>query len=258
MSDQHILTETADGVCTITFNRPEKKNAFTVKMYEDLVAAMKKAADDNSVRVLLFTGAGNAFTSGNDVLDFVNTPPTGEDSPVFQFLLNVVDYEKPIVCAVNGVAVGIGTTMLMHCDLVYAADTAKFTTPFVPLGLVPEGASSYLLPRFAGQAKTNEMLLLGEPVDANFAQDIGLVARVVPAAELMTLAKNKARRLAELPPGAIRDAKKLIRSHSKEAVKKALYDEAVVFATRLGSAEAMEALTAFVEKRKPDFSKLSS
>ncbi len=255
-SERHVLVEKAGGICTVTFNRPEKKNAFTVQMYEDLVAALDDAGKDDAVRVLLFQANGSAFTAGNDLFDFMQNPPTGEDSAVFRFLLGIVDFEKPMVAAVNGAAVGIGVTMLLHCDLAYAADTAKLTAPFVPLGLVPEGGSSFLLPRMAGFAKANEILLLGEPVDAATACDAGIVTRVVPAGELASFARAKAERLAALPAAALRESKRLLRAPVKEQVKKVLYDEAVMFASRLGSPEAAEAFAAFFEKRKPDFTKL--
>jgi enoyl-CoA hydratase/carnithine racemase len=255
MSENHVLVDKADGLCTITFNRPEKKNAFTVAMYTACVHALADAARDPKVRCVLITGNGTAFTAGNDLMDFMNTPPTGEDSPVFQFLLELIDYTKPVVVAVNGAAVGIGVTMLLHCDLVLAADTAKFTAPFVSLGLVPEGASSWMLPRIAGTAKANEILMLGEPFDAQTAREAGIVTRVVPAAELLDAAKAKCRRLIELPASSLRETKKLVRDATREQVKKALYAEAVVFAQRLGSPEAAEAFQSFFEKRKPDFSR---
>lgn len=254
--DKHIVVEKAAGLCTITLNRPEKKNAFTVAMYEACVHGLADAARDPAIRCVLFAANGSAFTAGNDLMDFMNAPPTGEDSAVFQFLLELIDYEKPVVVAVNGAAVGIGVTMLMHCDLVYAADTAKFTAPFVSLGLVPEAGSSWLLPRMAGAAKANEILLLGEPFDAHTAHHAGLVTRVVPAAEVLATARAKCERLIELPAASLRETKKLIRGAAREHVKKALYAEAVQFASRLGSPEATEAFTAFFEKRKPDFRKL--
>ncbi len=256
MSDQHVLVETNAGVCAIVLNRPEKKNAFTVKMYEACTAALHSAAGDPTVRAVLFTGNGSAFTAGNDLVDFMSNPPTGEDSAVIQFLLTLIDYPKPIVVAIEGNAVGIGVTMLLHCDLVYASETARFTAPFVALGLVPEGASSWLLPMNAGFAKANEALLLGEPFDARTASDLGLVTRVLPPGELLAFAKSKAARLAELPAAALRETKDLIRAPHREHAKKVLADEAVMFAMRLGSPEAAEAFQAFFEKRKPDFTKL--
>ena len=255
MSEQHVLVETSEGVRTITLNRPEKKNAFTVKMYEECVAALQSAATDPAVRAVLFAGNGTSFTAGNDLVDFMSNPPTGEDSAVIQFLLTLIDYEKPIVVAVEGNAVGIGVTMLLHCDLVYASETARFTAPFVALGLVPEGASSWLLPLNGGFAKANEALLLGEPFDAKTASDMGLVTRVVAPGELLAFAKSKAARLAQLPAASIRESKKLMRAPHREHAKKVLMEEAVTFAMRLGSPEAAEAFQAFFEKRKPDFTK---
>lgn len=256
MSD--ILVATEDGVCTITFNRPERKNALTIQMYADTVKAMKAAAEDNKVHVVLFTGVGDSFTSGNDVADFVNAPPTGEESPVFQFLLQLVDFPKPIMVAVNGVAVGIGVTMLLHSDIVYVADTAKLRMPFVPLGLCPEAASSFLLPRMAGHAKASELLLFGEAFDAATAVDVGLAARVVKKDELLAFAKERCRVLArERPLGSLMTSKKLMRAPVAERIKQALYTEAVDFARHIGSDEAREAFTAFFEKRKPDFAQFS-
>lgn len=253
----HVLVETNAGVRTITFNRPEKKNAFTHAMYEACIKALRDAAGDPGVRAVLFAGNGSSFTAGNDLLDFMNNPPTGEESAVIQFLMTLIDYEKPIVVAVEGNAVGIGVTMLLHCDLVYASETARFTAPFVALGLVPEGASSWLLPRIAGHVKAAELLLLGEPVDARTASEIGLVTRVVPPAELLQLARAKAQRLAELPASSIKDSKNLMRASQREKAKQVLREEAVQFAMHLGSPEAMEAFQAFFEKRKPDFSKFT-
>lgn len=254
--EKHVVVEKAAGLCTITLNRPEKKNAFTVAMYEACIEGLTDAARDPAVRCVLFAANGSAFTAGNDLMDFMNAPPTGDESAVFRFLLTLIDYEKPVVVAVHGAAVGIGVTMLLHSDLVYAADTAKFTAPFVPLGLVPEASSSWLLPRMAGHAKANEILLLGEPFDAAFAHDVGLVTRIVPAAELLSTARAKCQRLVDLPAASIRETKKLLRGGNKEQVKKALYEEAARFVTRLDSPEAIEAFTAFFEKRPPDFRKL--
>ncbi len=175
MSD--LLVSTDDGVTTITFNRPARKNALTVQMYEGAVAALSAAAADKDVRVVVITGTGDSFTSGNDVADFMNTPPTGEDSPVFRFLLALHRYEKPVVVAVNGTAVGIGVTMLLHADVVYVADSAKLKMPFTTLGLCAEGASSFLLPRMAGHVRAAELLLFGEAFDAVTAVDVGLASR---------------------------------------------------------------------------------
>jgi enoyl-CoA hydratase/carnithine racemase len=257
MSD--LLTLIDDGVCIITFNRPARKNALTVAMYEAAVAAMKGAEENDDVRAILFTGAGEAFTSGNDVKDFMDTPPTGDDSPVFQFLLTLKGCQKPVFVAVNGAAVGIGVTMLMHADVVYVADTATLKMPFTALGLSAEGASTFLLPRMAGHAKAAELLLFGESFDAETAKDVGLCSRVLPAKELMAFALGRAKFLAnERPATSLLITKRLMKLAGAERTEKALYEEAVEFARLLGSDEAREAFTAFFEKRKPDFMALRS
>jgi enoyl-CoA hydratase/carnithine racemase len=226
MSD--LLVTTEDGVTTITFHRPARKNALTVQMYADAVAALRSAAADPAVRVVLFTGSGDSFTSGNDVADFMNTPPSGEDSPVFQFLLALLRFEKPVVVAVNGTAVGIGVTMLLHADIVYVADSAKLKMPFTTLGLCAEGAASFLLPRMAGHARAAELLLFGEAFDAATAVDVGLAARVVPAGELAAFAKERARILArERPAASLRTTKRLMKEALREPIEKALHTEAV-------------------------------
>ncbi len=250
-----VLVTSADGLCTITFNRPQKKNAFTVQMYQLCCDALAAAEADPKVRCVLFTGAGAAFTSGNDLFDFMNNPPTGDDSPVFRFLLALVDAKKPIVTAINGLAIGIGVTMNLHADIAVCSDAAKLTMPFVSLGLVPEGGSSFLLPRIAGHARAAEALLLAEPLDAATAFGIGLVTRVVPHADLMRVALEKCRRIIELPAAAVRASKELLKGPLRERTRKVLYEEAVQFAGRLGSPEAAEAFAAFFEKRKPDFTK---
>jgi enoyl-CoA hydratase/carnithine racemase len=251
-----VSVSKADGVCTITFTRPEKKNAFTHAMYTRCTEALKDADADKSVRCVMFTSTGTAFTAGNDLFDFMNNPPAGFESPVLQFLYALHATEKPIVVAVQGVAVGIGVTMLLGCDLVYASAQATFKLPFVSLGLVPEGASSMLLPRMAGHAQAAEALLLGESFDAATAHQLGLVTRVVPAEELESFARAQAHKLVALPAASVRATKRLLRAQTQEAIKKVITDEAMVFAERLGSPEAGEAFAAFFEKRKPDFSKL--
>lgn len=253
-----VLVTTEKGLCTITFNRPERKNALTVQMYKDVVAALQAAAADPKVHVVLFTGNGDSFTSGNDVADFMNAPPTGQDSPVFQFLLMLMEFAKPIVVAVNGNAVGVGVTMLLHSDIVYIADTAKLRMPFVTLGLCPEASSSYLLPRMAGHARASELLLFGEAFDAATAVDVGLGAKVLPKDELLAFAKERCRILAEERPlTSLVTSKRLMKTREMEQVKAALYAEAIDFAALLGSDEAREAFTAFFEKRKPDFLKFA-
>jgi enoyl-CoA hydratase/carnithine racemase len=253
MSEQHILSSLENGILTITMNRPQRKNALTPAMYSELVETLRGAEADPAVRVIVVTGAGDAFTSGNDLGDFMNTPPAGPDSPVFQLLLTLVDLEKPLVAAVNGVAVGIGVTMLLHCDLVYAADTARFQLPFVNLGLVPEGGSSTLLPAIMGHARAAELLMLGERFTAQEADRIGLTTRIYPAAELAERVKAHATVLASKPTQSIKHAKALLRGPGREAMRETLAREANIFLDRLTSPAAAEAFTAFFEKRPPNF-----
>jgi enoyl-CoA hydratase/carnithine racemase len=224
-----------------------------VAMYQAMVDALARAEDDPEVRVIVFAGAGGAFTSGNDLMDFMQQPPTGEDSPVFRFLLAIAEGKKPTMAAVRGPAIGIGSTMLLHTDLVYAADDARFRLPFVDLGLVPEGASSFLLPRLAGYPRAADLLLFGEMFDAATARDAGLVAEVLPSAALDERVAARARTLADKPLGALIDAKRLLRASTRDAVRDAMRREGEIFMGRLTSPEAMEAMSAFFEKRKPDF-----
>ncbi|MEW5852894.1 MAG: enoyl-CoA hydratase [Myxococcota bacterium] len=252
-----ITTRQDGGVLTITFNRPDKKNALTVAMYQLAVRAIREANNDKSVRALVLTGAGGSFTAGNDLADFMNVPPAGLDSPVIQFLLSLVELEKPILCAVQGPAIGIGTTLLLHCDLVYADETAKFRLPFVDLGLVPEGASSFLLPRIMGAPRASELLYFSEVFDARKAKELGLITDVIPADRLATEVQTRAATLAQKPPASLRATKKLLRAGTREQVMRALKEEGDIFVERLRSEEAMEAFSAFFEKRKPDFSRFS-
>jgi enoyl-CoA hydratase/carnithine racemase len=244
------------GILTLTFNRPEKKNAFNQALYEGLVGALDEARDRGEVRVVLLRGAGGAFTSGNDLSDFMNDPPKDEDHVILQFLLRLVDFEKPLVAAVEGPAIGIGTTLLLHCDLVYASPSAKFALPFVKLGLVPEGGSSLLLPRLAGSVKAAELLLLAESFDADTALGMGLVNEVVEGQPVVDRAFQRATTLADRPMASLRAAKKLLRDPDREARRETILREARSFAERLTSPEAMEAFQAFFEKREPDFRKV--
>lgn len=250
-----IRTACADGILRIDFNRPEKKNAITAAMYQSLAEALESAATDRSVRVVLFGSTSAIFTAGNDLGDFRSNPPRSGDTPVFRFLRGLSLAEKPLVAAVPGPAVGIGTTMLLHCDFVVAAQGARFHMPFVDLALVPEAASSYLLPRLAGWQSAAEMLMLGTPVSAERAHAIGFVHTVVDPAALESTAMDIARTLAAKPPEALRLTKRLMKDGLREGVAAALAGEGKVFAERLGTPEAKEAFAAFFEKRKPDFSK---
>lgn len=243
------------GVATLTIDRPEKKNALTGAMYEELVARLKQAAGDQNVRAVIFTGAGNVFTAGNDLKDFANPRFAQPDSPVLSFMQGLAAFEKPAVAAVNGLAVGIGVTMLLHCDLVYVADTATFSMPFVNLGLVPEFASTLLLPAIAGRTRAAEKLLLGKPFLAAEAVVMGVANAVLPAAEVLAHAQAVARGFNALPPGAVRDTKKLLRAAWGTSILDAILREASHFGPRLSGAEAKEAIAAIMEKRPPDFSR---
>lgn len=251
MSD--ILSDISDGICTITFNRPARKNALTVQMYRDIVVLLKNAETDPKVRVVVFTGAGDSFTSGNDIADFMGTPPSGPDSPVFELLLALVDAQKPLIAAVRGPAIGLGVTMLLHCDLAYAADNAKFQLPFVNLGLVPEAASSLLLPMIAGHAKASELLLLAEPFNAQTALAAGIVNQVYPADALADAVRDRAQLLAEKPVVSVRLTKQLMKGELRAQIHETLLREGAHFLERLSSPAAIEAFTAFFEKRRPNF-----
>ena len=250
-----IAYESNQGVATITFDRAAKKNAITGEMYEQFVAALKQAGADAAVRAVLVTGAGGTFTAGNDLKDFSNPKFAQVDSPVISFMQSLSTFEKPVVAAVQGLAVGIGVTMLLHCDLVYAADDATFSMPFTSLGLVPEFASTLLLPQVAGRVRAAEKLLLGKPFPAAEAVVMGLANAVLPSGEVLAHAQKVARMFAALPPGAVRDTKKLLRQGQAAEVKDAIFREASYFGPRLAGDEAREAIGAILAKRAPDFSK---
>lgn len=236
----------------IRLQRPEKRNAITAAMYAALADALARAADEAAIRAVLISGEGEAFTAGNDLRDFLARPPQAEDGPVFRFLRAVATAPKPLVAAVQGAAVGIGVTMLLHCDLVVAAANARFSLPFVNLGLVPEAASSLLLPRLVGHQRAAEMLLLGEAFDAEAARACGLVNRVVAEGDLIDAARTLAGALAARPPEAVRLAKALLKGDGA-AVAGRMAEENRHFRERLKSAELREAVAAFFEKRAPDF-----
>ena len=248
-----VLSETDLGLCTITFNRPAKKNALTLEMYERTLASLTDAAGDPDVRVVLIQGSGGSFTAGNDLKDFMQHPPTSPDTPVYGLLKTLANYEKPIVAAVEGPAIGLGTTMLLHCDLVYAGSGAVFALPFVNLGLVPEAASSLLLPRMVGYQRASELLLTGDKFSAETAHQVGIVSGVYPDEEVGTRARARALELCAKPPEALRMTKRLMRDATRVQVDEAIEREGELFFTRLQSAEAREAFAAFFEKRPPDF-----
>jgi len=250
-----IRTVNTNGVAVIEIARPEKKNALTQAMYTAMTEAIAAAEADATIRALLITGQPGIFTSGNDLEDFMQRPPAGEDSPVFQFMKALSECGKPVVAAVTGGAIGIGTTMLLHCDLVYVSDEARLAMPFVGLGLVPEYASSLLVTQRVGHAKATELLLLGEPFNGESAVEMGIANAVLPAAEVVNHARRMAERFNALPPGAVRESKALMRRAQKALVYETIAVEGEIFGKRLRSPEAMEAFQAFFQKRKPDFSK---
>ena len=249
-----IKTATLNGVATIEIARPEKKNALTMAMYSAMAEALIAANADATVRAVLLTGQPGCFTSGNDLEDFMQRPPQGEESPVARFMQALLACEKPVVAAVTGAAVGIGTTLLLHCDLVYVSDEARLAMPFVSLGLVPEFASSLIIPALLGHAKAAEKLMLGEPFSGSDAVDCGIANAVLPAGEVVNHARRMAERFNALPPSAVRETKRLMRAPLREQVQQVMAGEGELFRQRLRSPEAMEAFQAFFQKRKPDFS----
>ncbi|MBV8337846.1 MAG: enoyl-CoA hydratase [Alphaproteobacteria bacterium] len=253
---QEISVDRIGHALHIRLDRPDKRNAVTRSMYEAMTEAIAIAEVDPAIRAVLFSGAGDAFCAGNDLNDFVADPPSGMDSPAFRFVSAISTAQKVLVAAVHGAAVGIGTTMLLHCDLVVAARNAKLSLPFVALGLVPEAASSLLLPRAAGYRRAAELLLLGEPIDAETALRWGLVNRVVDDERLIDVGMELAARAALLPPSAVRLTKQLLKD-DRVGVAIRIEQEADIFVDRLNSPEFQEAASAFFEKRPPDFSRFS-
>ena len=248
MSNVNVSREGAVG--TIQIHRPEKRNALTIAMYDEMTAGLASFAADSAIRVVVMKGVPGAFTAGNDLGDFMQSPPNGEDSPVFRFLLALIEYEKPIIASVDGAAVGIGTTMLLHCDYVVATTTTKFRMPFVPLGIVPEAASSILLPAVVGLAKASEWLLLGDVFTGQDAHAAGLVNTIVDAGELEAKTAEIAGKFAEKPPKAVRLSKKLLRDPQREKVRETLSKEGMIFLERLQAPETMEAMMRFMMKGK--------
>jgi enoyl-CoA hydratase/carnithine racemase len=249
----HSLVETsiADGVLHIALNRPEKKNALTRAMYTAMSDALDAARDDSAQRAVVFSGKGGAFTAGNDLMDFASSG--GNVDEVMRFLQVLVTFPKPVLAAVHGAAVGIGTTMLLHCDLAWAGRSARFKTPFVDLGLVPEAASSFLMPRDFGSMRAAQLLLLGDVIDADTAAQWGLINGVLDDAELLGFVLEKARHLATRAPTAMRQSKALLRAASHDIVRDTMLREGAIFRERLTSPEAREAMMAFLQKRAPKF-----
>lgn len=250
-----VVSQLHDRILTLSLNRPERKNALSLAMYFALAELITRADADSQIRVIVLTGTDEFFTSGNDLMDFMNEPEIHPKHPTVRFMDALRLCSKPVVAVVRGHSVGIGTTLLLHCDLVYAAEDARLQLPFVNLGLCPEYASSFLVPRVVGQQKAAELFLLGEPFSGVEAEKIGLVTKAVPANELNDVARAKIQRLAQQPPAAVRRSKALLRGATQSSIEQALQAEYAGFAEGLGSEECKESVTAFFEKRAPDFSK---
>jgi enoyl-CoA hydratase/carnithine racemase len=250
-----IVTERSGTILRVQFNRPSKKNAMTSAMYITMADLFNAATKDDRVRVVLWHGAGDSFCAGNDLDDFLNNPPGAEDSPQSRLINAFIDFEKPIVAAVHGAAIGGGTTMLTHCDFVYAGESARFQMPFINLALVPEFGTSYSIPARIGYLRAAELIQLGQPFDAQRAVELGLVTRVVPDQNLLATATETAQELAEKPASALQACKRLMRQLVRAQLEQAAQLENKEYSTRLRSAESKEAITAFFEKRPPDFTR---
>jgi enoyl-CoA hydratase/carnithine racemase len=255
---EHVKTEVSAGIMTLTLARPEKKNALSNAMYSALSDGLERAEKDPAIRAVLFQGDGDSFTSGNDLADFSAQADSREagESQAFRFIGILGKATRPLVAAVQGNAVGVGTTMLLHCDLVFLADTARLMTPFVNLALVPEAASSWLLPARIGHVRAYAMFALGEPLDAAAAVACGLANAVVPASDLRATARKAAEALAKRPAGSLGHTKALMRDMDRIAAQ--MNSESALFRERLQTAEAREAFAAFAERRQPDFSKVAA
>ncbi len=247
-----IQITTGGALAEIVFNRPDRKNALNNEMYDALTVALETLGADPAIRCILFTGAPGAYCAGNDVKEFISAPPLTADAPVFRMLRRLSTTDKVLIAAVNGMAIGIGVTMLLHCDLVVASYTATFQLPFINLAIVPEAASSLLLPRLIGHQRSMEMLLLGDPIDAARAQAYGFVNHVVEPDQLLLTARALAGRITAKPPQALLAIKRLVKSGTTD-VQARMTEENAALAERIISAEGKEAVSALIEKRPPNF-----
>ena len=250
-----IITERSGSILRVELNRPAKKNAMTSSMYIKLADIFAQAAKDESIRVVLWHGAGDSFCAGNDLEDFLKNPPGPGESPQARLMNALTDFDKPLVAAVHGAAIGGGTTMLLHCDFVYAGESAKFQMPFVNLAVVPEFGSSCSVPARVGYIRAAELILLGLPFDARRAADLGLVTQVVSDQNLPAIATETARKLAAKPAGALQASKRLMKQSFREQMQAAMKAENEEFSVQVRSEDGKEALTAFLEKRVPDFTR---
>lgn len=250
MNSMHIQLQENEGILEITISRPERKNAFTAEMYAALAEALQSASTKDSVKVVLLTGAGGTYSTGNDLQDFLQSPPTGEKDPVFRFLRGIAQFPKPLIAAVDGFAVGVGMTMLLHCDLVYATPAAKFQLPFTNLGLVPEAGSSYLLPLLVGHLKASELCLLGDAIDGQTALGLKLVNELVASDSLLDHARSKARIIAQKPSVAIQQTKALLKGPKVTTLIEQMIKEEALFINLLKSPEAIEYIKGFFSRKK--------
>ena len=250
-----IVTEHAGNVLRVQLNRPTKRNAMTSAMYLSLASIFNEAAKDENTRAVLWHGAGGSFSAGNDIEDFLKNPPGPGESPQARLMEALVNFDKPLVAAVHGAAIGGGTTMLTHCDLIYAGESTKFQMPFINLALVPEFGSSCSVPARIGHVRAAELILLGAPFDAGRAAELGLVTEVVPDHDVLAKATDTARKLAAKPAAALQASKRLMKQPFREQIKAAMKAENEEFSAQVRSEDAKEALTAFLEKRKPDFTR---
>lgn len=254
----HIQSQIHDGLLTVTINRPSRKNSFTNSMYVEIGDVFESAFHNQAVKVVLIKGQPGCFSAGNDLSDFLNDPPNGQDAPVFRFLRLISNFPKPIVAQVEGVAVGIGTTLLLHCDLVYASNKAQFSLPFVKLGLCPEAASSFILPLVAGYSKAAELLLLGDMFDAHKACECSIVTRVIHGDEIESFVQGQIDKLLSLPLSSLVVTKRLLKKSIAKQITQTFKDEGVQFASMISRDQAQEAFRAFGEKRAPDFRQFES
>src|ERR1700726_1135128 len=249
----NIITERSGAILRVELNRPARKNAMTAGMYTSLADTFREAGKDDAIRVVLWHGAGDAFCAGNDIEDFLKNPPGPGESPQARLMNALLDFDKPLIAAVHGAAIGGGTTMLTHCDFVYAGGSAKFQMPFINLAVVPEFGSSCSIPARIGHIRAAELILLGLPFDARRAADLGFVTQVVPDQNLLGTASETARELATKPAGTLQACKRLLKRPFREQIKAAIKAQNEEFSAHVRSADAKEAFTAFLERRRPQF-----
>jgi enoyl-CoA hydratase/carnithine racemase len=252
---EDIVTAQSGSILRVQLNRPTKRNAMTSAMYLSLASIFNEAANDENTRVVLWHGAGDSFCAGNDIEDFLKNPPGPGESPQARLMEALVNFDKPIVAAVQGAAIGGGTTMVTHCDFIYAGESTKFQMPFINLAVVPEFGSSWSMPSRIGHIRAAELILLGSPFDGRRAAELGLVTEVVSDKDVLATATETARKLAAKPAGALQASKRLMKQPFRDQIKAAMKAENEEFSVQVRSADAKEAFTAFLEKRKPDFTR---